>query len=415
MRIVVQKFGGTSLSSAERRLAAVRHIEERLAEGFQVVVVVSAMGRKGDPYATDTLLSLTEEYGFTVGIREVDLLLACGEIISAVVMAALLASRGHRTTVLTGPQAGIWTDRQFGQAQIIRVEPDRIIRDLHAGHVVIVPGFQGKTWDGEITTLGRGGSDTSAVALGVALGAERVEIFTDVDGVMSADPRLVAEARLLEVVTYEEMAALSRHGAKVIHPQAVELAMHGGIPVRVRATGSSHPGTLITRPDSTRWWNRSDRPVTGIAHQPGLTQIKVSGDGLPYDRRYHMHVQVFKAMADHRISVDFINVNPNRIVYTVAADKATLAVELVRKLGYDVEMTPGCAKVSVVGSGMTGRPGVMAAIVEALTAEEIQILQTADSYTTIWLLVKETDMIRAVRALHRKFRLNADAKEEEER
>jgi len=412
MRIVVQKFGGTSLATQEKRLAAARHIEEQLAQGFCAVVVVSAMGRKGDPYATDTLLSLAD--GLSLGTREMDLLLSCGEIISAVVMAALMTSRGHRAIVLTGGQAGIYTDRQFGQAQIVRVEPDRILRELDAGHLVIVPGFQGKTWDGEITTLGRGGSDTSAVALGVALGAEWVDIFTDVDGIMSADPRLVAEARLLDVVTYEEMAALSRHGAKVIHPQAVEMAMQGGIPVRVRATGSSHLGTLITHPGDKDPWTHHNRPVTGIAHQPGLTQIKVSGDGLTYAQQHQMHVQVFKAMADNRISVDFINVSPNRIVYTVASDKAKQAVELIRRLGYDVELTPGCAKVSAVGSGMTGRPGVMAAIVEALTAEEIQILQTADSYTTIWLLVKETDMTRAVRALHRKFRLNANAKEEKE-
>lgn len=410
MRIVVQKFGGSSLASAQGRLHAARHIEEQLAQGVHVVAVVSAMGRKGDPYATDSLLALAAEYGTSIGDRELDLLMSCGEIISAVVLAALMSSRGHRTTVLTGGQAGIYTDRQFGQAHIVRVEPKRIFHELQSGQLVIVAGFQGKTWDGEITTLGRGGSDTSAVALGVALEAERVEIFTDVEGVMTADPRLVADARLLDVVTYGEMANLANHGAKVIHPRAVEIAMQARMPVRVRATGSAHPGTLITHPDHP--WVIRDQPVTGIAHMPGLTQIKVSGDGLTYKEQHQMHYRVFKQMAENRISVDFINVSPNRIVYTVSDEKAPVVVELIRQLGYQFEMTPHCAKVAAVGAGMTGRPGVMAAIVEALTSEEIQILQTADSYTTIWILVKETDMIRAVQALHRKFCLNANAKEE---
>ncbi len=412
MRIVIKKFGGSSLASPERRLEAVRHIEAQLAQGYSVVIVVSAMGRKGDPYATDSLLTLIEENGKNLGARETDLLLSCGEIISAAVIATLLTSRGHQVTVLTGGQAGIYTDQQFGQAQIIRVEPDRILHALQEGKLVVVPGFQGRSLDGEITTLGRGGSDTSAVALGVALHAEWVDIYTDVKGIMTADPRIVREAQPLDVVTYTEMANLACQGAKVIHPRAVEIAMHAGLPVRVKATGSDHSGTLITHLPANDPRAVRERLITGIAHVAGLTQIKVYADGLSYFQQYQMQLQVFKAMADHRISVDFINVSPNQIVFTVSDQQAQQAVDLIRQLGYDLDVTPLCAKVSAVGAGMAGQPGVMATIVEALTSEEIQILQSADSHTTIWVLVKKKDMIRAVRALHRKFGLDANAKEE---
>lgn len=415
MRIVVKKFGGSSLSSQEQQLKAVRHIESQLAQGYSVVVVVSAMGRKGDPYATDSLLALIDENGRNLGAREKDLLLSCGEIISAAVMASLLTSRGHQVTVLTGGQAGIYTDQQFGEAQIIRVEPDRVLHALKEGKLVIVPGFQGRSLDGEITTLGRGGSDTSAVALGAALHAEWVDIYTDVEGIMTADPRLVAEAQLLEHVTYAEMANLAYQGAKVIHPRAVEMARQAGLPVRVKATGSDHPGTLISHLPANDPRAIRDQPIMGIAHVPALTQIKVYADGDSYQQEYNLQLKVFQAMAEHRISVDFINVSPRQIAYTVSDRQAQEAVDLIHQMGYDLDVTSHCAKVSAVGAGMAGRPGVMAAIVEALTTEEIQILQSADSHATIWVLVKEKDMIRAVRALHRKFRLDANAKEEKRR
>ncbi|OUM88397.1 MAG: aspartate kinase [Bacillus thermozeamaize] len=415
MKIVVKKFGGSSLSTQGQRLKAVQHVEFQLAQGYSVVVVVSAMGRKGDPYATDSLLALVDENGRNLGAREKDLLLSCGEIISAAVMASLLTSRGHQVTVLTGGQAGIYTDQQFGDAQIIRVEPARVLHALEEGKLVIVPGFQGRSLDGEITTLGRGGSDTSAVALGAALHAEWVDIYTDVEGIMTADPRLVAEARLLDHVTYAEMANLAYQGAKVIHPRAVEIARQAGLPVRVKANGSDHPGTLISHLPANAPRAIRDQPVMGIAHVPALTQIKVNADRYSYQQQYDLQLKVFQAMAEHRISVDFINVSPNQIAYTVSDRQAQEAVDLIRQMGYDLDVTSHCAKVSAVGAGMAGRPGVMAAIVEALTSEGIQILQSADSHATIWILVKEKDMIRAVRALHRKFGLDANAKEEKRR
>lgn len=404
MRILVQKFGGTSVASPELRERVVHHIKRALAEGYHLVVVVSAMGRKGDPYATDTLLGLARQYGEGLTPREQDLLMSCGEIISASTLSSLLTQHEIESCVLTGGQAGIITNNHHTNAQIVTINPKRIRRELEKGKVVIVTGFQGQTTDGEITTLGRGGSDTSATALGVALRAECVDIFTDVDGIMTADPRIVEDAAQLETVTYTEMCNLAFQGAKVIHPRAVEIAMQTNVPIRVRSTMSDHPGTLVT---SVTEANRlagevRDWLITGITQMANVTQIKVPSKHGQLD----IQLNVFKAMADNGISVDFINVNPSGIAYTVYDDLADRAEAILRELDLEPELNRHCAKVSIVGAGITGVPGVMAKIVEALTEEDIQILQSADSHTTIWVLVRGSDMVKAVRALHRKFNLH---------
>lgn len=406
MRILVQKFGGSSLTTAECRERAIAHIERALAEGYALVVVVSAMGRKGDPYATDTLLQLIRENGNRLPTRETDLLLHTGEIISASVMCSLLHERGINATVLSGGQANIITSDDFSNAQILSIDPKRIRSELEAGRLVIVPGFQGRTAQWEITTLGRGGSDTTATALGVALQAELVDIFTDVNGIMTADPRIVEEAQPLTAVTYTEICNMAHLGAKVIHPRAVEIAMQTQVPIRVRSTFTDDPGTLVTTlHEIGRISGRvRDCTVMGIAHVPNITQIKVYAKEGQYDTQ----LQVFKAMAKHNISVDFINVNPLGVAYTVHDQMAEKAAGILLEMGYEPQLMPHCAKVSVVGAGMAGVPGVMAQIVEALTNHDIQILQSADSHTTIWVLVHEEDMVKAVRALHRQFQLHLD-------
>ncbi|GAA5346272.1 aspartate kinase [Planifilum fimeticola] len=397
MKILVQKFGGTSLATPELRERVVHHIRTALDEGYHLVVVVSAMGRKGAPYATDTLLEWVRNNGDALPPRELDLLLHCGEIISASVLASLLRSKGIDSCVLTGGQAGIITNNDHTNAQIITVNPVRIRQELEKGRVPIVAGFQGRTTEGEITTLGRGGSDTTATALGVALGADMVDIFTDVNGIMTADPRIVEDAVALNTVTYTEMCNLAFQGAKVIHPRAVEIAMQTNVPIRVRSTLADSPGTLVTNQGEV-----NDRLITGITQVPGVTQIKVhAGEG-----QYDLQLKVFKAMAENGISIDFINVNPSGVAYTVFDEWADRAESLLRDLGFEAELNRNCAKVSAVGAGIAGVPGVMAKIVEALTDEDIQILQSADSHTTIWLLVRGEDMQRAVRALHRKFELH---------
>ncbi|GGK13300.1 aspartokinase [Caldalkalibacillus thermarum] len=404
MKIIVQKFGGTSLKDKEIRGKAIQHIKKAREEGYHVVVVVSAMGRKGDPYATDTLLEWIKQNGNHLSDREKDLLLSCGEIISSATLTSMLNAQGIPAVALTGFQAGILTNDTFGQAQIISVNPQRILDELAKNKVVVVCGFQGGTAAGEITTLGRGGSDTTATALGVALKAEYVDIFTDVDGIMTADPRIVEDAAPLNWVTYTEICNLAYQGAKVIHPRAVEIAMQSQVPIRVRSTMSDDPGTLVTTLDKVREYqeNLNERLITGIAYVPNLTQIKV----LAKEHEYDLQLKVFKAMAENKISVDFINVNPMGVAYTVFNDVADQAISLIKEMEFEVQVEPHCAKVSIVGAGMAGVPGIMAQIVEALTQEDIQILQSADSHTTIWVLVKDEDMIRAVNALHRKFNLH---------
>lgn len=412
MKFIVQKFGGTSLVSEELRAQVATRVIETRQEGYCPVVVVSAIGRLGEPYATDTLLSYARGGKRELSLRDADLLMACGEIISGVVMAATIRKLGCPAVFLTGGQSGIITDGNHGEASIIRVEPGSILKHAGDGNIVVVAGFQGVTEDGETTTLGRGGSDTTAAALGVALDAVWVDIYTDVEGIMTADPRIVAEARPLEVVTYNEICQLAHEGAKVIHPRAVEIVMQKGIPLRVRCTFSDAPGTLVTAQseaykgaiDITR-----DRPVTGIAYIPDITQIKVKTDGVAEGSDFQR--RVFKALALAGISVDFINVYPDVAIFTVKNELAARASSVLENMGITAEFRADCAKIAAVGAGMTGVPGVMARIVEALAREKIQILQSADSYTTIWVLVKREDMENSIRALHRQFRLGEVNKE----
>jgi len=404
MRILVQKFGGTSLSTAEARQHVLGHIKDALSESFNLVVVVSAMGRLGDPYATDTLLGLVANYGNALPAREKDLLLCCGEIISAANLCAMLNSEGIPSVMLTGGQAGIETNNVFGDARITAIRPEPIVEHLEQGKVVIVTGFQGKTPSYEFTTLGRGGSDTSATALGAALKAEIVDIFTDVNGILTADPRVVEDAKPLTQVSFTEICNMAYNGAKVIHPRAVEIAMQANIPVRVRSTFSKEVGTLVTTAEAIKAdaGRVADRFVTGIAHTAGVTQIQVSA----VEGQFDLQLRVFKTMAQNQISVDFISVNPSGAVYTVFDQEAERAVTLLRDAGLKPSWLPGCAKVAVIGGGINGVPGIMAQIVEALTEEDISILQSADSNTTIWVLVRREDMANAVRALHRKFGLH---------
>lgn len=406
MKIIVQKFGGSSLSSKDKRIQAANKVIKAKRDGYGCVVVVSAMGRAGDPYATDTLIKLAKEAHKEIQPRELDLLLNCGEIISAVILAQEFNALGFEATALTGAQAGIITDKAFNEAKILKVMPEKILKNLKDNKIVIVTGFQGITEDGELTTLGRGGSDTTAAALGVALNVEVVEIFTDVDGIKTADPRIVEDAKTLDVVTYNEICHLAQQGAKVIHPRAVEIAMQKNIPLRVKSTFADSPGTLVTNNGES--YNTveisSDRLITGITHVPNITQLKIWIN--KSDNPKGLELKVFRAMALANISIDFINVHPQQVIFTVKDEDAEKAVKIIENMELEVDIMPGCAKVSTVGANMAGVPGVMASIVEALTEENIEILQTADSHTTIWCLVRKDDMENAVRALHKKFKFS---------
>lgn len=406
MKIIVQKFGGTSVRDENSRKAAMKHIKQALANGYKVVVVVSAMGRKGDPYATDTLLSLIGGSKTYVTKREIDVLLSCGETISSVVFANMLLENGIKATSLTGAQAGFRTNGEHTNAKIIEMDCKRLLCELEDHDVIVVAGFQGIAANGDITTIGRGGSDTSAAALGAALQAEYVDIFTDVEGIMTADPRIAENARPLATITYNEVCNLAYQGAKVIHPRAVEIAEQANVPLRIRSTYSDHEGTLVSSLlPKKRGSDIRERTVTGIAYLAPVTQIKVHAK----KGQYNVQTEVFKAMANKGISVDFINISPNGVVYTVHEDLSDKAENILLQLGYEPILERSCAKVSVVGAGITGVPGITAKIVTALSEKGIRILQSADSYTTIWVLVKEVDLHSAVNALHDAFELEKES------
>lgn len=404
MKIVVQKFGGTSVATPENRQLVVGKITKAQEQGLQSVVVVSAMGRKGDRYATDTLIDLARDACKDISSRELDLMMGCGEIISAVVMAGTLQAAGIDAVALTGGQAGIMTDHAFSAARIQKIDPACILRLLEMGKLPVVCGFQGITPDGELTTLGRGGSDTTAAALGAALNAQTVEIYTDVDGIMTADPRVVNNARILDVISYSEVCQLAHQGAKVIHPRAVEIAMQKSIPLIVKSTFSDMPGTLITNIGKEDGSGNlvEDRIAAGVTALLNLAQIRVK---LLEPGAQESGFTVFKAMSDHNISVDLINVFPDQIMFTIGQDMMQKATDTLRALGFEVTVVSGCAKVSVVGGGMREVPGVMAAFVEALAVNGISILQTVDSNASISVLVRQEFATQAVQALHEKFGL----------
>jgi len=403
MRIIVQKFGGTSLSTSQAKERVIHHIKRERDNGYAVVVVVSAIGRRGEPYATDTLLDQLSPFDSFIDLKERDMLLSCGETISAALLGAQIRAAGMPAVVFNGAQAGIETDEDYGSAKIVAIHPEKIIGALKNGQVVVVTGFQGVTKQGEVTTLGRGGSDTSATALGAALQAEIVDIYTDVNGVLTADPKLVSDARQIVQVSYAEICHMAREGAKVVHPRAVEIAQQARIPVRVRSTFSDDEGTLV---QDSEWRHNEhavlDRHVTGIAYATGITQLVVSGtEDQPHDPQL-----IFECLAAHGISVDFINVTAQQSLFTVQQTQAELALKLLTEHKLQVKLELDCAKVSIIGGGMNGQPGVMARIVAALHKESIPILQSADSNAAIWVLVKEQNMAAALTCLHSTFDLN---------
>ncbi|ECB9831215.1 aspartate kinase [Listeria monocytogenes] len=395
MKIIVQKFGGTSVQNEKSRLMAFNHIKQVLKEGYKVVVVVSAIGRYGDPYATDTLLELIGAKNTKLTAREQDTLLSVGETISASVFTNMLKEAGIKAEAFSGGQAGIITSDDHLNAKITEVDTTRLKNALAELDVAVVAGFQGITANGDITTLGRGGSDTSAAALGVSLQADYIDIFTDVDGMMTADPRIVEHARSLPRVSYNEVSNMAYQGAKVIHPRAVEIAMTAKIPMRIRSTYLESTGTLVTSlADDSGHFDVKERMVTGVAHVTNLTQISVQTDTVKAQQL------AFKILADAGISLDFINISTNSVIFTVPEEKSHVVKQLLEEEALETSVRQACAKVSIVGAGITGVPGVTAKIVGALSEKNIPILQSADSHTTIWVLVREEDLISAVNALH---------------
>ncbi|SKA86798.1 aspartate kinase [Caloramator quimbayensis] len=393
MKILVQKFGGTSVATQQRREMVCDKVIEAINKGYNPVVVVSAIGRKGDPYATDTLLSLIENKS-TSNKREIDLLMCCGEIISAVVLSETFLKKGYKTVVLTGGQAGIITDNNFGNAEIKTVKTSKLIELLSKNIIPIVTGFQGMTENGDFTTLGRGGSDVTGAVLGDALKAEAIEIYTDVDGIMTADPRIVPDAKVIEKINYSEVFQFADQGAKVIHPRAVEYAMRGNVPLLIKNTMSNAKGTVI----SSEGYNK--KLITGITHMPNRTQISIFFEDDEIDNN-----ELFDLLADYGISIDLINIFPNYKVFTIDGSDSERVKYILDLKKFNYKMINNCSKIAAIGSGIRGVPGVMAKILKTLKDNEIKVLQTADSHTTIWCLVKEEDTVKAINALHKAFEL----------
>ena len=394
MKIIVQKFGGTSLNSDEIRTKAINKVLCALKRGYNPVVVVSAMGRRDDAYSTDALLNLISNK--KIKNRQIeDLLMCSGEIISSAVFSLDLINNNIKSLPLTAFQAGIVTDDNFKDAVIKNIDCTNILNLIEQGYVPVVTGFQGITEEGYYTTLGRGGSDTTAIALGVSLKAKYVEIFTDVNGVMTADPKLVKDAHKIEQIDYDELFQLADQGAKVINARAIEIAKKNSLLVYIRNTFSSDEGTLISSNITSEL-----KPVTSITSIGNRIQVIIYMDNKNFE-----YDKLLLEIASRGVSLDLINVSIDRIMFTIDSDLGDRLLNILSKYDIDYEICKECSKISVIGIGMKGVPGIMARIITSLNKENIDILQTADSYMTIWCLVKTYNLERALNLLHKEFSL----------
>ncbi len=403
MALIVQKYGGTSVADAERIKNVARRVAARRAQGDDLVVVVSAMGD-----TTDHLIELAHQMTPEPEARELDLLLSTGEIVSCTLLSMALKALGCPAVALTGAQAGIGTDKRYGRARILRVDPSRIRAHLKEGRVPVVAGFQGITEEMDITTLGRGGSDTTAVALAAALGAARCEIYTDVEGIYTADPRIEPAARKLPVISYEEMLELASYGARVMHSRAVELGWAYKVPIYVASSFSDAPGTLICEGGEEM---EQRNKVMGIAHDVDVGRITLRG----VPDRPGIAAALFGPLAEAGISVDTIvqNASVERLTdltFTVTKADLPRALELVRPVAQEIGAREvladdHLAKVSIVGAGMQSAPGYAARMFRALYEAGINIELITTSEIRITCLVDAARVGDAVRALHKAFEL----------
>ena len=400
MALVVQKYGGSSVATAERIKSVAQRVGKVYDSGDQVVVVVSAMGD-----TTDDLIKLASQVTSDPHPREMDVLLSTGELVASTLLTMAIRNLGYKAISLSGAQAGIKTDTTYRKARIVKIETKRILEELAEGQIVIVAGFQGITDDMDITTLGRGGSDTSAVALAAALGAKICERLTDTDGIYSADPRVVPEAIRLEEIGYEEMLELATYGNKVMQPRAIELAELYNIPIRVASSFNDNPGTLIHGGVSMEVRNK----VRSIAYDMDVAKISVVG--IP--DKPGIAASIFVPLAKAGISVDTIvqNSSVNKIAdltFTVTKDQINDAMKvakpIAKKLGAsDIVSDAELGKVSIVGTGMQNTPGFAAKMFDTLSSNGINIELISTSEIRITCIIKESKVKEAVRALHKAF------------
>ena len=405
MTVVVQKFGGTSVADPERLTRVARRVVATAETGVQVCVVVSAMGS-----TTDELIALARQVSERPHPRELDMLLTAGERISMALLSMAINDLGHDAVSFTGSQAGIVTDTRHGKARIVELRAQRVLDALAEGRVAIVAGFQGVSTTSDVTTLGRGGSDTTAVALAAGLGAEACEIYTDVEGVFTADPRIVPSARKLAAVSYEEMLELAASGAKVLALRAVEYARNHGVPIHVRSSFAEAEGTWVLREDDVL----EQAIISGIASDTG--EAKVTILGVP--DRPGIAGRVFRPLADAGIHIDMIVQNVSAaghtdISFTLPTADLAHAEPILERVAGEVDAAgftcdEDIGKVTLVGAGMRSHPGVAAGMFESLAEAGINIEIISTSPIRISCVVRAADLERAVQILHEHFRLDED-------
>jgi aspartate kinase len=408
-RLIVQKYGGSSLATAERIRAAARRVSRTASSGRPVIVVVSAMGD-----TTDELIELAYQVAPRPDERELDLLLSTGETVSATLLAMALHDLHQPAVSLTGAQAGIRSTRVFSRARITDIHPERISTELRHGKVVIVTGFQGVTEDQDVTTLGRGGSDTTAVALACALGAERCDIYTDVEGIYTADPRIVPNARKLAEIGYEEMLELAQLGARVMHPRAVELGELYDMPILVASSFSDVPGTLIHRNGDAHMPMEIRKNVRGIAHDTDVARITL----VRVPDRPGVAAAIFEPLAQANISVDTIAQSSGAdgttdVSFTLSRGSLERAIEITSSVAPRIgavalDTADDLAKVSIVGTGMQSAPGYAARMFGALASAAININIISTSDIRITCVIPRAQVEDAVRILHQAFELDRE-------
>jgi aspartate kinase len=403
MSLIVQKFGGSSVADPDRIRAVADHIVRTKKQGHDVVVVVSAMGK-----TTDELLRLAHDVSTAPAARELDMLLTSGERQSMALLSMAVIDRGIRAQSFTGSQAGIVTDTSHTRAKILEVKADRIRAAIAAGEVAIVAGFQGVSTSKDITTLGRGGSDTTAVALASALGAAACEIYTDVAGVYTADPRIVPEARRLAMLSYDEMLEMAATGGRVLALRSVEFARNYGVKVHVRSSFTWEPGTWVQEDDPTM----EHAIISGVTHD--TSEAKVTIEQVP--DQPGVAAQVFRALADEAVNVDMIVQNVSTrgladISFTLPKDDLDRALPIIDKLVVDLGAAGSrhdreIGRVSLIGAGMKTNPGVAAKMFETLADEGINIEMISTSSIRTSCVVHEQNVERSVQSLHRAFQLD---------
>jgi len=403
LALLVCKFGGSSVATLDRIKNIAVRVQKLQQEYRDIVVVVSAMGD-----TTDDLLEMAQEISNDLSCREMDMLLSTGEQQSAALLALTLNSIGIKAISLTGWQAGIKSDSTHSKAKISAIENQRIREEISSGNVVVVAGFQGINCEGDITTLGRGGSDTTAVALAASLRADRCMIFTDVNGVYTADPRLVHEAQKIERISYEEMLELASLGAVVMQPRAVEFAMVYNVDVEVRSSFNEEPGTIITEGSGME----QQKVVQGIAHDRNCAKIAI----FDVPDRPGIAKALFSSLAEHKINVDMViqaamRDEVNDIAFTIERNELGMALPVVEQLVAEIGASgmsygDNVAKISVVGAGMKSNPGVAAAVFTALADANINIQMISTSEIKISCIIDESQVAEAVQTLHNKFNLD---------